>query len=488
MTENNNNIFGQNNNEMEMPQMNTTNNMPSEVTNPVLPAQNNNSGTISDPLVQNVGQNSQPVDQVEIPQSYYNQLEQEKREAEAAAIQKEQDAQEIKNNQAASSKLLMLIIISAIVIFGSLYATVNINEKILALIPIYIIIGSIVLAISQKKNSDFPNGMLMGGMLVAIITFVMSMTNEEEQDLWTYYAIAAGVSAIIGLITSNILTKIVGDTKNVKGVHILGSLLYITALVVIPMYLYNKYPEEFYRYVFYNRTEIKAETEDEFIVKTLKNRYGMEFTCGSPKHYLDENKIKVTTRTCKDPNGTDISVKSTAYNESTILYIVEENYLETLYLKEVKEKIQTELKAITGGTAIVYMYPETGCSFVGDCYDSEAYNKIYKDEINRDNKYKKSSTYNFEKYMNISAIEFANEYKFKYFIEVSGLYSGMMSSSYDSIVESILTNLNSSGIKNTSGYEIIIKNTIDDLKLPIYKVVGEASTSGFTNPKIVDIN
>lgn len=451
--DNNNNLQGQNNN-FEMP---------------ILPQENNNSGIFA-------GQQQSQT----ITPTIENDTILENQVVEEPAPQ----TTNVHNN----NNLFMLVIISAIVIFGSAYATVNFKDLAIAIIPIYIVIGSLIFAIKDKINSNFPNGLLLGGLITAIFTFVLSIVNEEEQSLWTYYAIISGASAIIGLMTSSIITKIIGDTKNTKGVHILGALIYFAAIVAIPMYIYKTYPETFYKYVLHKENKIVAETEDEFVLKTLKNRYGIEFTCGKAKHGLDENRIRVTTRTCTDSKTNTITVRSTAYDEANVLYIVEDNYLDILYLSSIKEKIQKELSNVTGASVVAYLYPKTGCSFVGDCYDSEEYNKIYAEETNRDNKYKKSSTYKFDKYIGVNPLDFVNDYEFKYFIEITGSYSGVISSNYDSIINTVLSSLNNSGFKNTSGYEIIIKNRIEDLKLPVYKVVGEASSNGFTNPKIVDVN
>lgn len=449
----NNNLQNQENN-FEMPNMNNTG-------GPILPQENNLSGAFV---------NEQPSLQIE------NQVE-----------NKEPVIEPQKTNTHNNNNLFMLIIISILVIFGSTYATVNIKEMSIVIIPIYIVVGALIFAIKDKVNSNFPNGVLLGGLITAIFTFILSITNEDKQSLWTYYAIISGASAILGLMTSSIITKIIGDTKNAKGIHILGALIYIVAIIAIPMYLYKTYPEEFYKYVFHKENKIVAETEDEFVLKTLKNRYEVEFNCGKPKHGLDENKIRVTTRTCTDNRTNNITVRSTAYDESKVLYIVEDNYLEVLYINNIKEKIKKELSNVTGASVVAYLYPKSGCSFVGDCYDSEEYNKIYADETNRDNKYEKSSNYKFSKYIGVEPLDFVNDYEFKYFIEITGSYSGMISSNYDSIVTSVLSGLNNAGFKNTSGYEIIIKNRIEDLKLPVYKVVGEASSNGFVDPKIVDI-
>ena len=95
----------------------------------------------------------------------------------------------------------------------------------------------------------------------------------EEMELWTYYTIASAITGFLGLIVSSIITKLLTDIKNVKALQTILYLLFFVALIGGPILAYKKYPTEFYKYVFYKKSEVVANTYEEFVLKTLKIRY-----------------------------------------------------------------------------------------------------------------------------------------------------------------------------------------------------------------------
>ena len=407
--------------------------------------------------------------QIEIPQKYYDQLEEEKqrkiKEAEEAALAKEQLTQSSKT----ANNMFLLILVSGLIIFGCLYLMVNKTQYALYALAAYIVIGAIFNGIKKKKESDFGTSILIGGIICAIISFVISLTSHENQDLWTYYAIASGVVAIIGLIISSLITLICYDHQNIKAVQTIGILLTFGVIVGGPIYLSKKYPQEFTEYVFFTKAEVVAETEEEFIIKTLKNRYSVEFTCGKHRNQIDNQKRLLTIRICTDSNNNKAEVISTTYNETDKKYIIQENYLENLYITKLKETIKNNLKSVTNSTIDISLYPKEHCEFVGDCINWEA--------GSLEEQYKASSNLELSEYINLDSITFANKYGFKYYIDVVGSFSNVLENDYITITNNILTSLNNMKIQNTNGFEISLIHSQYDLKTTVYHAIGETNSS-----------
>lgn len=425
---------------------------------------------------------------IEIPQEYYDKLEKERQEKEEKQkVEQELEAKKIAERKS-NNKSMLLIIFNAIIILVLLYCMLNINNLFLIAIPIYIILMSIIKGISEKNESDFPLAILVGGMLSGVVSFIISIIKSDMVDTYTHYAIASVLTAFIGFIISGIVTRVVYDFKNIKALQTIMIIAFFVALFGGPYYLYTKYPEEFNKTVFLKRTEVVAETESEFILKTLKNRYNLEFTCeDKAKNYIDTQKQRVTTRTCYDPDKIEFLVTSTTYDETNVLYTIKENYFEVLYLSEAKENLIAEIKNLTGATNVsISLFPKEKCNLIGDCVDSEEYYQNYEKENDRQNLYNYSKDLNLTNYLNLSKEEFINSYEFKFYIQIYNNFGGITSSNYENIINNTLNVLNSSGYKNTSGFEITLKNSAEVNK-EVYKVEGSKSDDKtFKNPQIVE--
>lgn len=409
--------------------------------------------------VSGVQPNTPPQPIIEIPQTYYEKLEKEKEE-EAAKNAPVQPVPQPTEENSVTSKIIPTSLINAIVIFGIFYATVNINVLVSAATIIYITIGSIIFAIKDKKKSQFPSSVIVGGMIAAVVCFIVSMLLEGGMDLWTYYASACAITGIVGLMVSSNITKLLTDIKNIKALQTIGYLLFFAILIAGPYFAYKKWPTEFYQIVFYQQNEVIAETYEEYVLKTLKARYNIPFTCNfaeKENHKTEKNEI-MTTLTCNDPNGNAINVRTIAYNETENQYTIIEDFIETIYLKEIKESISTKVKEATGATNVVtYLYPKQGCMFVGDCADCEDYYKVYSKVNDPKNRYEISSSLNLSKYLNLSNEEFISKYinqnEYKVLLHIKGNYNKDITD-FTIPVNQALTALNQTGLKNNYGYEI----------------------------------
>ena len=253
--------------------------------------------------------------------------------------------------------------------------------------------------------------------------------------------------------------------------------------------------EELFKYVFFEQIEVVAETEDEFILKTLKNRYGENFTCDVTKikHAIDQKKQRMTIRPCTSANGTEITVQSFEYEPSLVQYTIIEDYLDKRYFSQLKEELETKVVQSTMASSVqISLYSSENCNLVADCVDCEEYLKN-KNELNdRKNQYEASTKLNFQKDLTINAVDFANNGKYKYVITINGNYAGYQSAAFDDVINKTLTTLNSYGVKNTYGYEITIKSGQslggnETYNTEVYKVKGEASEDKtFKNPVIVE--
>lgn len=398
-------------------------------------------------------------------------------------------------NEGTAGPLILAAIINALAIFGIIYGYLNINKLIIFALPAFIVVLTIIFAIKQKSKSAYPQGILVGGILAAIASFGLSILYMEQSDLYMYYTIVSVATGVLGIILSSIITTLLTDIKNVKALKTIGYLIIIGAYVGVPFYLYKAYPEELFKYVFFEQIEVVAETEDEFILKTLKNRYGENFTCDVTKikHAIDQKKQRMTIRPCTSANGTEITVQSFEYEPSLVQYTIIEDYLDKRYFNQLKEELETKVVQTTMASSVqISLYSSENCNLVADCVDCEDYLKN-KNELNdRKNQYEASTKLNFQKDLTINAVDFANNGKYKYVITINGNYAGYQSAAFDDVINKTLTTLNSYGVKNTYGYEITIKSGQslggnETYNTEVYKVKGEASEDKtFKNPVIVE--
>ena len=398
-------------------------------------------------------------------------------------------------NEGTAGPLILAAIINALAIFGIIYGYLNINKLIIFALPAFIVVLTIIFAIKQKSKSAYPQGVLVGGILAAIASFGLSILYMEQSDLYMYYTIVSVATGVLGIILSSIITTLLTDIKNVKALKTIGYLIIMGAYVGVPFYLYKTYPEELYKYVFFEQIEVVAETEDEYILKTLKNRYGENFTCDVTKikHAIDQKKQRMTIRPCTSANGTEITVQSFEYEPSLVQYTIIEDYLDKRYFTQLKEELETKVVQSTMASSVqISLYSSENCNLVADCVDCEEYLKN-KNELNdRKNQYEASTKLNFQKDLTINAVDFANNGKYKYVITINGNYAGYQSTAFDDIINKTLTTLNGYGVKNTYGFEITIKSGQslggnETYNTEVYKVKGEASDDNtFKNPIIVE--
>lgn len=384
-----------------------------------------------------------------------------KAEAELAAMQ---PAPVVDNTNTISKLLFPLSIINAIVTFVIFYLTVNKNSLISAGILIYVILMSIILVIKEKKNSCFPSSILIGGMITAVICFIISMIFEESMDLWTYYTIAAAATGFIGLIIGNIITKMLTDIKNIKALQTIFYVVFLAAVIVGPYLTYQKFPTEFNKLVFYKKEQVIAQTYEEFVIKTLKNRYNLDFTCkfAEKERFKNEKNQIVIGQKCYDPNNNEISVIAIPYNEGANQYTIIDTFIDKIYLNDIKDKIAKNVQTLTSAKEVlVYFYPKENCTFIGDCIDCEEYYERYEQEQDLNKRYEVSKKLDYSKYINLSDEEFISKYinenNFKVIIKIRGSFNKNV---YDftSVTNKILEDLNNQGLKNTYGYEIYFSN------------------------------
>lgn len=436
---------------------------------------------------------------IEIPKEYYEQKEREKEQKEKEAMEQEALKEEMAKNKKSNGHLILLIIFNAIVIFGLIYSYLNYNEKLIFAIPIYIVVMGVFQAIRKKNESLQPLAIMIGGMGVAVITFLVSAIDSKQVDLWSYYAVASAISAFAGLIISKVLTMIIGDRQNIKALQSVGMILVVIALIGVPYFLYQKNPEKVYQIVFQKKSEVKAETEDEYIIKILKNRYDRDFVCDleTIESNVDQKNRKINTRLCyesevlktKNIAESDIHnrlqeleenriiVTSIAYKQSDNKYIVQDNYMDVAMLSKFEENISNSLtQTLNANKVLVYLYPQENCSFIGNCADNNDYYKNYEKEIDPDNQYNSSVNLDFSKYLTMDVEKFVNEYKFKYIITVtSGSFS--TEDTYKPAVDKVLSQLDKLGLKNTYGYVINLYNVPPDNPFPTKVHTVEGATN-----------
>ncbi len=421
---------------------------------------------------------------IEIPQAYYDQLAKKEHEAHQKEEEDMKKYEEMQRTNSEFSKILFMSVLGAIITFVSLYLTINKTELAIFVIPLYIIVGTITSAIKNKKESTFPVSIMVGGMTVAVLTFVLSTVQEDKMDMWTYYTIAGAITAFVGLIISNIITKIVCDRKNIKALETVGYTIFFAAVVAVPTYLYINYRDVFYRFVFQKQVVVQAETEEEFTMKTLKARYNIDFTCDKreEKHSLTKDNRKVITRLCSDTYGNKMEVNSIAYNEGANEYVVIDTYMDTMILSQAKTTLEQEVKSATQAEEVkVALYPSQNCTFVGDCVDCDEYFENYTKETDIDNQFKVSTELNLKNALIKKPQEYLNSEKYKMIIEVKKTFDFSTITQADCIelVDKVLNELNKKGYKNNYGYTISIIHKYDSSKDSLLKTlyVAEGKTS-----------
>jgi len=172
-------------------------------------------------------------------------------------------------------------------------------------------------------------------------------------------------------------------------------------------------------------------------------------------------------------------------------YIIKDDYMDVLKLNNARQTISQDiLDYVAASEVSTYLYPETGCRFIGDCAECEEYYATYQEDEEFSNQYDFSKNLNLSKYLSMNTTSFINEYKFKFIINISisnTLY--IDNSSYDNIIDKTLTTLNNLGLKNTYGYYISIYDydKSNDIKKEVYKVKGDKSSDGtFKDPVVVE--
>lgn len=446
---------------------------------------------------------------IEIPQSYYDKLAKEQLDKLEEEKRQQEMKAETRDALNETGKLLTFAILNAFVIFGLFYFAFNRVTWALLGIPVVIFVFTVLCAKKEKDKSAYPSTVMVGGMLVAIVTFILSMVQDDKNDIWMTYTVLAALVGFLGMFGSNIITKVMIDIKSVSALKGIGYILYFVLIIGGPVYMLKYHREEVYRYLFGQQVEVNAETEEEFVLKTLKTRYGVEFKCGiyatendkinkkitygKHKLQMDQFNRKYTERICRDSQNRDVLVQAKTYNESEVKYIVIDDYIDVLMLDENKEKIVKDIQGVTNAqNVLVYMYPKEHCTFYGDCVDVDDYFTNYENETNVDKQYKVSTELNFTKEIGNSSLEYINGHSFKYVLKVTGNYSGM-NSNYAGIIHSILTRLNAMGYKNTYGYEITLlaaQNSVaGETEQVVYKVKGESNQEQvFKDPIEVNIS
>ncbi len=465
-----------------------------------------NNEAIEMPRVNEVNQQeNKPI--IEIPQAYYDKLakeQQEKMEAERATQELKAETAEAFNE---TGKFLSFVILNAIVIFVLFYITLNYFKYAILGVPAIIFILTIVKAFKEKEKSAYPSTVLAGGMVVAMVTFILSMVQEDKNDLWMNYTIVSAGLGFLGMMASSIITNVISAPKDITAVKGIGYILYFVLLIGAPIYAFQHYREEIYKYFFNEQVEVEAETETEFILKTLKNRYGIEFNCGiyaTPadeaakkltygkyKSQLDQFNRRYTERICQDSQKRDILVQSKTYSDDEVQYIVIDNYIDVLFLNKVKENLVKELSSVSSASSVMtYLYPKENCTFYGDCVDIQDYFDRYDKETSVESQFKVSTALNFEKELNLKPLDYVNSHQYKYVLKIVGTYNSSITD-YSLIINNILNKLNSLGYKNTLGYEITLLSTQDsgETEQVVYKVKGESNTEqSFNNPEILNIS
>ncbi len=418
---------------------------------------------------------------VEIPQEYYDKLQKEK---EARLEQLEKRQVEIEMNKQSGATLL-LIILNIIVFFALVYGMNNINRWLVIGIPIYIILGTIISCMNKKEESKFSITILVSCMIGALVGFLVVIgANKGGFDV--YYAFAVGVVGFLGYILSLAITKLMTDSK-AAALQKIFYIIIIGGILGVPYYFYTNYKTDFMGIIFSGSGEkevLEAKTEEDFIERTLKNRYGYKFICnGQKKKYIDDiTHRRVTTIDCSnEENNVTISVMSLLYDEDNNKYIVKDNYLDNTYIIPLESELIESIKnALSTKTVTIGFYPKNKCYFIGDCVNDDN----YQNEMNLDNLYKYSVDLRLEDYLGLDKKGFFNKYGFEYNIILKDNYS--MEADFISMVNSVINIMSEAGLENNGGFTITIKDSYAYKE--VFKVIGKASADkSFNNYNIVDI-
>ena len=478
------------NNFNELPRLNN------EPQNPV----NNNPGVAQPqpmPQQQPVNptlENAQPQSQkqiIEIPQEYYEKVRKEKQES---ANQEINDQRLMEENREANKKLVNILvtaIFGCALVFGGLYLAFKVKDIAIFIIPIVAIIGTVISSVSAKKESAFHTSILVGGMIAAVIAYVLCVTHEQTADYWMHYAVSCAVAAFACYIVCAIIHTLITNRENVKALGMLAMVLFLVAIVAVPLYFYKKYPDEMYKAIFMKNTEVHAETEEEFITKTLKNRYGTDFKCSEDDIRVGvEDGRKHKHRFCYPASSpsTEFVVENIYYKESDNLHIVLDNYMDVIKFDSFRSTLAQNIMTATGAKeVIVYMYPKANCRFIADCADCKEYFENREKEDDIDSLYKASSTLDYSKLVNKDALSIANEIEVKYVIQISGSFSAEYTN-LDEVVNRVLDYLNRAKVQNNYGYDITLYHLDTQLQQPkqkVYMVSGDASNDKtFKDPKV----
>ncbi|MBQ4031347.1 MAG: hypothetical protein II625_06300 [Bacilli bacterium] len=429
-------------------------------------------------------------EKIEIPKEYYDKLAEEEHEK---AMQEQKEQQQEKDNKEANarlSKIGIAAIFNCLIIMVLLHVAYKIKDIAMLAIPIVAVVGTIFASIKSKKESTYHTSVLIGGMIGAVVSYVLSMVKKGEADYWMHFAISCAIAAFVSYIICSIVHNIIANRENIKALGFIGIILFFAAIIGVPYYFYQKNPEEIYKIIFMKTTEVKAETEFEFIVKTLKNRYGIDFECQSTKYKSNVQKgRRLTQRTCTPIKNSEVrvTVKSLTYKEEKNQYIIMDDYLDIMKLNDFRSTHSKAIMSLTGSTITnFYIYPKENCTFIGDCAQCQEYFDNYENEINVDKQYEASSKLNHESYLNLDAKDIVNSGEFKYVIDIIGIYGPTVD--LDGLVNTVLTYLNNQGLKNKFGFQITIYETNEsgDIRKEIYKVTGDASSDQvFKEPKVV---
>ena len=417
-------------------------------------------------------------EKIEIPQEYYAKIEKEKQERIQKLAEEEKKNEELKG----SGATFIYIILNALAFFGLLYIMINKTRYAIFAIPGYIFLVSVISSLSKKKENSYNVTVLISGMLLALVSFIIAMSNKEKEDVFIYYAMASAVIGFIGYVLSSVICKLIGERGKIKALETIFYILIIGAMIGGPYYLYTNYKEEFVKIVFNEKDAIEATTEDEFIVSNLKNRYKSEVSCeGVSKNYIDNiYKRIVTVRNCKI-GGINSTINTLVYDSTNVEYIVKDTLLDDLYIKNLKKELKDELTLMFNSSKVsIGLYPDNKCYFVGDCENNEN----YVNEINIDNLYNYGRELELSSYLNLTKEEFFNKYGFRLNILVKGNFLIYDTNTLDAYVKNIISLLVNKGYKNEKGFEIILEDseTLEN----IYHVKGDANNNqSFENYEMV---
>lgn len=473
----NNNIFGENNNKDQndifqqqvIPQQ-------EEIPRTVI-----QETPIKQPVIENV---SQEINNIQTEQIIKNEVSLENSNINVSTISTNEPEQQTKKDTS-SGAMLAMSIFNGVCILGLIYLYLNINKLLIMLIPAFIIILSIIFAVKYKKKSDHPQGILTGGIVAGVIMFILSIVKSEHSDLFMYYTIASVIIGVVGTIISSSITTIINDYKKIKALQTIGYILLFATLIVAPLFAYKKYPEEFHKYVFFEKMAVIAKTEEDYILKTLKTRYGENFINineekSEPiKHHINQQNQKLTRRLYKSESGIEFTVDSIEYEPSKLQYTIVDDYLEQRYYKQIKEDLSNKIKTSVGVDNIkISLFSDENCNFVADCVECEEYysKKEEYDDIHK--MYETSIKLDFQKKLTKNALDFVNNGKYKFVITATSNYAGYQINTYEDLINQILTSLNNNNIKNTYGYEIILRNvdvTSNGYGKEVYKMRGKTN-------------